>query len=147
MHDEGNLYLIKHLQLITGLTDRTIRSYLASGILQGEKINGLWHFTPEQVDAFVYHPAVRPSIQAKRNSIVYDHMLNTEKGKATACVVLNIPGSDQRKVAEFFSYSVRWEDCRDVRFCYDAMKNMSRVILSGDAEQVFRILDSYRSAF
>lgn len=30
-------YLIKHLTLITGLTDRTIRNYLTMGILQGEK--------------------------------------------------------------------------------------------------------------
>ncbi len=43
----GNYYLISHLVLSTGLTDRTIRNYIASGILQGEKINGLWHFTPE----------------------------------------------------------------------------------------------------
>lgn len=45
MQDTGNYYLINHLVMFTGLTDRTIRNYIASGILQGEKINGLWHFT------------------------------------------------------------------------------------------------------
>lgn len=46
MENTEKYYLINHLVMITGLTDRTIRSYIASGILQGEKINGLWHFTP-----------------------------------------------------------------------------------------------------
>ena len=62
MGETGNYYTIGHIVQFTGLTDRTIRSYIAGGILQGEKINGIWHFTPEQVDAFLRHSAVRPSI-------------------------------------------------------------------------------------
>ena len=49
MEATGNYYLINHLVLITGLTARTIRNYISNGILHGEKINGLWHFTPEEV--------------------------------------------------------------------------------------------------
>ena len=37
MQDTGNYYLINHLVMFTGLTDRTIRNYIASGILQGKK--------------------------------------------------------------------------------------------------------------
>jgi hypothetical protein len=75
----GSYYLIKHLTLFTGLTDRTIRNYLSMGLLQGEKINGLWHFTPEQVEAFISHPAVRPSIQAKHHGLVYDFLLEQKR--------------------------------------------------------------------
>ena len=35
MEDTGSYYLIRHLVLLTGLTDRTIRKYISSGILQG----------------------------------------------------------------------------------------------------------------
>ena len=79
MDNTGNYYLINHLVLSTGLTDRTIRNYISNGILQGEKINGLWHFTPEQVEAFICHPAVRPSILAKQNSAIYDFLLDDKK--------------------------------------------------------------------
>ena len=34
MENTGNYYLISHLVLITGLTDRTIRNYISSGILR-----------------------------------------------------------------------------------------------------------------
>ena len=91
---EENLYLISHLTLITGLTDRTIRNYIASGILKGEKINGIWHFTPEEVDSFIKNPAVRPSIVAKNNSIVYDFMLNDSKKEEETCVILDLPKAD-----------------------------------------------------
>lgn len=147
MYNEGNYYLIKHLQMFTGLTDRTIRSYIASGLIKGEKIEGIWHFTPEQVEAFIYHPMVRPSIMAKHNSLVYDHLLDTGKKGRTACVILDIPDVDQRMIAEFFSHCISWEDRRDVKFYFDAMKETSRVILSGDEEQVFMILDAYRNTF
>ena len=79
MEATGNYYLINHLVLITGLTDRTIRNYISNGILHGEKINGLWHFTPEEVESFIAHPAVRPSILAKHHSAVYDFLLEKQK--------------------------------------------------------------------
>ena len=46
MHDD---YSVRQLAECTGLSDRTIRNYLASGILEGEKTEGSWRFTPEQV--------------------------------------------------------------------------------------------------
>ena len=39
MENTGNYFLINHLVMLTGLTDRTIRNYISSGILQGEKID------------------------------------------------------------------------------------------------------------
>ena len=70
MENTGNYYCIKHLTLFTGLTDRTIRNYIADGTLKGEKINGVWHFTPEAVEEFIQNPSVRLSIQAKNKSLV-----------------------------------------------------------------------------
>ena len=87
MEGSGKYYLISHLVLLTGLTDRTIRKYISSGILQGEKIDGLWHFTPEQVEGFVRHPAVRPSILAKHHAAVYDFLLDDQKNDDEICVV------------------------------------------------------------
>ena len=81
MEHTGNYYVINHLVMFTGLSDRTIRNYISSGILQGEKINGLWHFTPEQVEEFISHPSVRPSILAKNNGLVYDFILDNKKTK------------------------------------------------------------------
>lgn len=79
MEHTGNYYTLSQLALITGLTERTLRNYIISGILEGEKINGKWHFTSEQVDRFICHPSVRPSIVAKQNALIYDFLLKTRK--------------------------------------------------------------------
>ena len=80
-----NYYTIAHIVQFTGLTDRTIRNYISSGILVGEKANGVWQFTSEQVETFIHHPAVRPSIIAKKNALIYDFLLNTQKKNHNYC--------------------------------------------------------------
>ena len=143
MENTGNYYLISHLVLITGLTDRTIRSYISSGILQGEKINGLWHFTPEQVEAFICHPAVRPSILTKQHAAVYDFLLDTKKDHCETCMILDIPGKDQKEVAEYFCYRISTEDFQNVQFHFDGFSKIPRVILKGDTAEVLRLVNGY----
>ena len=140
---EENLYLISHLTLITGLTDRTIRNYIASGILKGEKINGIWHFTPEEVDSFIKNPAVRPSIVAKNNSIVYDFMLNDSKKEEETCVILDLPKADVKAVSEFFCYSINNGKYENINFSLDGYYKTPRVILRGKPSDVFGLIDKY----
>ena len=146
MQDIGNYYLISHLVLVTGLSDRTIRNYIASGILQGEKIDGLWHFTPEQVEAFIRHPAVRPSILAKKNSLVYDFLLNDRRKEPEACVILDLPVADRKTLAEFFCYRISEGNFRNIRFSFDGVGKTPRVILKGDAREVLTLVNAYYGA-
>ena len=140
----GHYYLISHLTLCTGLTDRTIRKYISMGILQGEKINGLWHFTPEQVDEFIRHPAVRPSIQAKHHGLIYDFLLETKKPAAEICMILDLPGKDRKDVAEFFCYQITNNGYQHIHFSFDGVGSVPRVILKGDPDEVLRLVNAYQ---
>ena len=139
----GHYYLIKHLTLMTGLTARTIRNYLTMGILQGEKINGLWHFTAEQVEEFLRHPAVRPSILAKHNALIYDFLAESKKTAAETCMILDLPGADKKSVAEFFCYRINQGNFRRIHFSFDVVGTMSRVILKGDPAEVMELAHAY----
>ena len=141
--EEGHYYLIRHLVLFTGLSDRTIRNYIASGILRGEKINGLWHFTPEQVDDFLHHPAVRPSILAKRNAVVYDFLLDTCKKACEACMILDLPGRSEKEVSEHFCYRINTRETGKIQFSLHDTATGPRVILKGDAAEVLRLVNEY----
>lgn len=143
MENVGNYYLISHLTLLTGLTDRTIRSHIAAGFLQGEKINGLWHFTPEQVDQFLRHPAVRPGILAKNNAIVYDFLADGKKQESSGCLILDIPGEDIKKCAEFFCYEITNGDFHDLQFAFDSIGCTPRIILRGPVEQILPLVSRY----
>ena len=79
MQGTGEYYLISHLVLLTGLTDRTIRNHITSGVLKGEKINGIWHFSPDPVERFLRHPFVRQSLAARRQAVVSDYLMDDRK--------------------------------------------------------------------
>ena len=143
MNETGNYYVINHLKLITGLSDRTIRSYLSQGILEGEQINGMWHFTPEQVDAFLIHPTVRPSILAKNHGIVYDFLREDKRTIQETCMILDLPGADCKTLGEYFSYTISNGSYRNIRFSFDGFGGTPRVILSGAAEEVLRLVNEY----
>ena len=143
MEHIGEYYLISHLTMATGLTERTIRSHIAAGFLQGEKINGLWHFTPEQVDQFLRHPAVRPGILAKSNAIVYDFLADGKKQEAAGCLILDVPGVDTKKCAEFFCYEISSGEFHNLRFSMDAVGGTPRIILRGPVEQILPLVTRY----
>lgn len=141
MENTGKYYLISHLVLITGLSDRTIRNYISSGILQGEKINGLWHFTPEQTERFICHPAVRPSILAKQHSAVYDFLLENKKDACEICMILDIPGRSKKEIAEYFCYRISNEAFQNIHFSFDGFSDVPRVILKGATADVLRLVN------
>lgn len=140
----GSLYTIGHITLFTGLSDRTIRNYISSGILEGEKINNVWHFTPEQVEAFIRHPAVRPSILAKNNALIYDFLMDTKKAAPQSCVLLDCPGCDTKELTEFFCYSINGDSTlHDFHFSFDNLGGTPRVILTGPTHQVLELVNRY----
>lgn len=143
---EGNYFTINHLVLFTGLTDRTIRSYISSGVLQGEKINGIWHFTPEQTDAFISHPAVRPSILAKQNAVIYDFLLDGKKREHQCCMILDLPGDSSSAVTEFFCQAILDADLHDFHFSFDGISSSPRVILKGVTSEVTDLVSRYYSS-
>lgn len=139
----GNFYTIGHIVQFSGLTDRTVRSYISSGILQGEKINGVWHFTEEQADAFMRHPSVRPSILAKRNAVIYDFLLDEKKKAPQGCVVLDFPAEEQKKLTEYFCGTIVARELHDFRFSMDHIGNVIRVILKGRTEELLALVGDY----
>jgi len=142
----GNYYVLGHLKLITGLSERTLRNYISTGILIGEKINGMWHFTAEQVESFLSVPTVRQSIRAKKNALVYDFLIDRKKKREECCIILDIPHGNGKEISEFFCYEISNGNFCNIDFSFEAEKSSSkRVILKGDADDVMLLINKYRS--
>lgn len=144
--ETGKYYVLGDVKLISGLSERTLRNYISLGLLKGEKINGMWHFTEEQVNDFLYNPSVRPSIMAKRNAIVYDFLLDRKKKDNACCIVLDFSNGNVRKISEFFCYEINNGDYRGIDFSFDVSKNENpRVILRGKTEDILFLVNKYKS--
>ena len=129
--------------MITGLTSRTLRNYLKSGLLQGRKETGLWQFTEQQVSAFITHPAVYPSIQAKQNAIVYDFLSDLNQSENEECILLNrtIGEIKAKEIADFFCSAV--SELRHIRFTYTYHSGKAHYILNGSESDVCRVMERF----
>jgi len=141
----AHCYTLSQLTLFTGLTDRTLRNYLASGILQGEKINGVWRFTPEQAQALITHPTARAAILAKNNAIIYDFLLNEHKTCAQCCLILDLPQTSDQQIIEYFCNAINQGDYHDLQFTFDSVSGMPRVILKGRSEEILPLANGYHA--
>ncbi|MBE6016777.1 MAG: MerR family transcriptional regulator [Lachnospiraceae bacterium] len=138
-------YNLNELALMTGFTTRTLRNYLTQGLLNGEKENGAWMFTAKELDRFFSEPFVKEGLRIKRNSVVFDFLAERTKTAGRTCVILDIPGSVEKEndISAFFCGQMR--NASDTVFTFESDKGVSRVILSGAADQVEKILKAYYS--
>ena len=136
-------YNLSQLAIMTGLTDRTLRTHLKTGVLRGEKTDGVWSFSEEDIDAFMNDPGVRQALSGKQNAAVLDFLADRYKKENRSCVILDlpIPMDEARKIAEFFCEAIN--EGHDVQFRFDYSRNLARFILSGAEDQVRAIMKKY----
>lgn len=139
-------YTIEDVAAFTGLTDRTLRSYLKEGRLTGGKEDGAWRFTPEDLERLLQDDGARQAIRANRNAIIYDFMLNGGGGEDACCAVRDIPVARDGEEALRTSLLERVNrETERVRFAYSygldrRGRGSARMILAGPSAAVQRIL-------
>ena len=142
---EKDFYTIAEVALFTGLTDRSIRTHIAKGYLHGEKVDGTWRFSAEQVGNYFLRPEIKASMAARKNGVVYDFLQDTFKKEPQACFILDVPEFEQANLAaEFFLKEMNTEGYRGLRYAFDNLNGIPRVILTGDAGEVLRMLAKYQ---
>ena len=136
-------YNLNDLALMTGFTTRTLRNYMNQGLLNGEKENGMWQFTLEEIDRFFREPFVKEGLRIKRSSVVFDFMADRNKKQERSCMILDIPASVKKgnEISAFFCDKMN--DAKDLVFNYGWDNGICRVILSGAADSVANIMKEY----
>ena len=132
-------YSIQDVVTMTMLSERTVRTHIKEGRLSGEKVDGVWRFTPEEVGEFFELPAVRQTMRANRNGMVYDVLLDEGKKEPSCCMVLDLPVEDQKTLCEGLLDRVNREEGLTFVYHYNDKKKMARVILVGEPGRVAAI--------
>ena len=142
------LYTINHVALMSGLSSRTIRNYMKMGFIEGEMINGVWHFSAEDVGAFFDNPNVAPAIKAKRNAMIFDFLANDYKQRDEMCAVIDELATleEANSTSEFFCDVINREWQGVIRFGFSFNGNRARVILTGPEDAVQQLLADYHNA-
>ena len=135
-------YTIEDVVLMTGLSERTVRGHIAAGFLAGDKEDGKWRFTEEQLAAFFEHPAVKPGIHAKRNALVYDFMAAGAPAGRRMCVLVDLgPEESAAAVTEAACRAMNGASpSAELRFAMEKNGPGVRLILTGAAADVASVL-------
>ena len=129
-----NYYTINQVATMTGLTARTIRNYLKSGLISGEKINGIWMFSAEEF------------CEMLSNAVIYDFIADDRKKVNKICTVLDLCAEDNEaeEISQFFCNTINsYPDAGDFSFKFEKHGRNVRVILTGTEETVMEILNRY----
>ena len=138
-----NYYTINELALISGFTTRSLRNFITMGHLKGEKIDGIWQFTPEDIDAFLSNPNVAPGIKSKTNAVVYDFMADTEKKTNKICSILDLIMDDDEasELSEYFCNAMG--TISGAEFKFEKHGKNVRVIISGPEDFVLDTINGW----
>lgn len=108
-----------------------------------KKIDGIWQFTPEEIDEFLSNPNVEPGIKSKANAVVYDFMADTEKKINKICSVLDYIMDDD-EAAELSEYYCKvMNNSADTALKYEKHGKNVRVIISGPEDFVLEAINGW----
>ena len=141
----SDFYTINDVATMTGLTTRTLRNYMKLGFLEGEKVEGVWQFSIEAVSAFMADKNVQPSIQAKKQGVVFDFLADRYKKKNEICVILDFPVSKEEavEISNFFCNEVNRDGIGNMKFSFDYSNGIARVILKGSEHFISGVMKKY----
>ena len=128
---------------MTGFTTRSLRNYIQSGILQGEKIDGIWQFSTTDFENFITNPNVTPGIKTKNNYMVYDFLSNNEKNENEICIIMDLKIS-ANELSEFNDYICNaMNNCSSGKMKIEFNTGKLRVIISGPDDFVLDTVNGW----
>ena len=143
----NEIYTINDIATMTGLSTRTVRNYMKMGFLEGEKVDGTWQFTIEAVSSFMADKNVQPSIQAKKNGVVFDFLADSYKKVNEICTILDFPVSEEEalEISNFFCQETTGKNVSNMKFSFSYNNGLARVILKGTEDFVSEIMKKFYS--
>ena len=146
-------YTINEVAMMTGFTTRTLRNYINAGMLEGEKIGGVWKFSADDFTHFLSDPNVISGIKSKNNAQALEFLANNKKKENQICTILDfyVDDVESAEISDFFCDQMnRLPDASgdtdsNAHFSLQRIGQNTRVILTGPEDVISKIMCSYYS--
>ena len=137
------IYSIDDISKMTMLSTRTIRNYIKLGLLNGSKTKGYWQFTSDDISKFMNNDYVTQSLNTKRNSLIYDYILNDCKSINSVCSIYDYPVENNVEAKSLYNKilkKINSNEYNNLKFSYNYSNNMVRIILIGDPNEINELI-------
>ncbi|MBQ8777761.1 MAG: hypothetical protein IJZ71_09780 [Treponema sp.] len=135
-------YSINELAVMTGFTTRSLRNFIQMDFLKGEKVNGEWQFSTEQIENFFSNPNIKQGLVSKANSVVYDFLLNQDSDKDKMCSILNLNlNNEEANMLSEKICSIINNSGKQIEFKFMKTNKNVKIIISGEKDFVKNLLN------
>lgn len=138
-------FSLSQLSQMSMLTERTLHNYLQRGLLHGEKTASGWRFSADDVAQFWTQPFVSAAVDSKQLALAEDFLQRRIKTAGQICMIYDVKAQspdEASRLCESFLAAVK--ECSDVQFAYRYEKDMMRVTLRGNADEVLTIMNGMK---
>ena len=139
-------YTINDVAVMTGFTTRSLRMFIQQGFLEGEKIDGKWCFTVEQLETFISNPNIKAGIKIKNNAVVYDFLSDFKKPDNQTCIILDLNINSNEELAEINSYfckAMTDENVSSAKMKLEKQENSVRLIMTGPEDFIADVMKGW----
>lgn len=138
-------YTINELAMMTGFTTRTLRNYINSGILEGEKTDGVWQFSADNFIDFISNPNIVSGIKSKMNAQALDFIADDKKKENHICTILDfyVNEDESEEISDFFCNQMNCSPKSSTKFSLQRNGRNTRVTLSGPEDIISEIICRY----
>ena len=139
-------YSLEDVGMMSNLTTRTLRNYIKRGLLQGEKLEGVWRFDERQIEAFFKEPFVKQSIGVKKLGIILDYLVEQKREEIRVCSIYNIPVSSKKEaeiICDVLMKAINSGVYHQMQCNYSYEKDMVRIILKGRAIEMAALIEPF----
>ena len=141
---------IIELATMTRLSTKTIRNYQKMGLLHGEKIDGAWMFSGEEIGRFFQEQFVKDALEIKRNGQVLDY-LNGARENNRGCLMMDREFTTPLEVEQFvmeFTKEVNDRNHRedgkvDFTFWMDEKSKIGRFTIIGYGKDLKALMNHF----
>lgn len=135
-------YSINELAVMTGFTTRSLRYFIQMEFLKGDKVNGEWQFSTEQIESFFSNPNIKQGLVSKANSVVYDFLLNQDSDKDKMCSILNLNlNNEEANMLSEKICSIINNSGKQIEFKFMKTNQNVKIIISGEKDFVKNLLN------
>ena len=145
------LFTVDNIAEMTGLTSRTIRSYISSGRLKGRKIGSQWRFTEADIESLFSAPATSgDGVASSENELVNEFLAPQQRSGVTICAVIDYPASAAaatESIRDTISSAIsEYSDAASVEFRYEYLPSVEagRFTLIGPIDVVSKLVKLIR---
>lgn len=136
-------FTINDLALITGLSTRSLRSYISQGLLKGTMINRRWCFTNDNVEEFLNQPFIKEGQRIKFRAFVVEQIDGINPHNETM-LLHEMPGAVEeidKKIQTLLTKLSTINQPYQMKYYYDTKHHIGKLAIASSRDVIREIMN------